>query len=102
VNSTTREEAAMIDMARQAQEAQRLLQVGRVGHATVVAVRHTGVTINDNPQAELDLHVAVAGLDPYRITHRQVISRIAIGGFQPGVTVPVRVDPQDLHNVLVA
>ena len=43
----------MIDMARQAQEARRLLQVGRVGHATVVAVRDTGVMIDDNPQAEL-------------------------------------------------
>jgi hypothetical protein len=92
----------MIEMARHAQEAQRLLQVGRVGHATVMAVRDTGVMINDNPQAELDLHVAVAGLDPYLVTHRQVISRIAIGSFQPGATVPIRVDPHDQHNVLVA
>lgn len=92
----------MIDMARQVQEAQRLLQVGRVGHATVVAVRGTGVMVNDNPQAELDLHVAVAGLDPYLVTHRQVISRVAISSFQPGARVPIRVDPRDQHNVLVA
>jgi hypothetical protein len=92
----------MFDFAKQAQEARRLLQVGRKGLATVVAVRDTGVMVDENPQAELDLQVAVAGLEPYDVTHRQVISRIAIGSFWPGAKVPVRVDPQDPHNVLVA
>jgi hypothetical protein len=92
----------MFDFAKQAQEARRLLQVGRKGLATVVAVRDTGVRVDENPQAELDLQVAVAGLEPYVVTHRQVISRIAIGSFWPGAKVPVRVDPQDPQNVLVA
>jgi hypothetical protein len=92
----------MFDFAKQAQEARRLLQVGRKGLATVVAVRDTGVMVDDNPQAELDLQVAVAGVEPYTVTHRQVISRIAIGSFWPGAKVPVRVDPQDPQNVLVA
>jgi hypothetical protein len=89
-------------MTRQAQEARRLLQVGQVGHAMVMAVRDTGILVNDNPQAELELCVALAGEEPYKVTHRQVISRIAINGFQPGAKVPIRVDPQDRHNVLVA
>jgi hypothetical protein len=89
-------------MIDQAQEARRLLQVGRRGHATVVAVRDTGVTVDDNPQTELDLQVAVAGLEPYDVTHRQVISRIAIASFWPGAKVPIRVDPQNPLNVLVA
>jgi hypothetical protein len=92
----------MFDFAKQAQEARRLLQVGRKGLATVVAVRDTGVMIDENPQAELDLQVAVAGFEPYDVTHRQVISRIAIGSFWPGAKVPIRVDPQDPKNVLVA
>jgi hypothetical protein len=92
----------MVDMAKQALEARRLLQVGRRGLATVVAVRQTGVHVDDNPQAELDLQVAVAGLDPYELTHRQVISRVAIDSFWPGAKVPIRVDPQDPRNVLVA
>jgi hypothetical protein len=70
--------------------------------ATIVAVRQTGVHVDDNPQAELDLQVAVAGLDPYELTHRQVISRVAIDSFWPGAKVPIRVDPQDPRNVLVA
>jgi hypothetical protein len=92
----------MFDFAKQAQEARRLLQVGRKGLATVVAVRDTGVMVDENPQAELDLQVAVAGLEPYDVTHRQVISRIAIGSFWPGAKVPVRVDPQDPQKLLVA
>ena len=92
----------MFDFAKQAQEARRLLQVGRKGLATVVAVRDTGVMVDENPQAELDLQVAVAGLEPYDVTHRQVISRIAIGSFWPGAKVPVRVDPQDPYKLLVA
>jgi hypothetical protein len=90
------------DMARQAQEAQRLLQIGHAGHAVVMAVRDTGVTVNDNPEAELELCVALAGQEPYKVTHRQVISRIAIGSFRLGATVPIRVDPHDAQNVLVA
>jgi hypothetical protein len=68
----------------------------------VMSARNTGVTVDDNPEAELELCVALAGQEPYKVTHRQVISRVAIGGFLPGAKVPVRVDPQDRHNVLVA
>jgi hypothetical protein len=92
----------MVDMAKQALEARRLLQIGRRGLATVVAVRQTGVEVDDNPQTELDLQVVVDGVAPYEVTHRQVISRVAIDSFWPGAKVPIRVDPGDPTNVLVA
>lgn len=92
----------MIDLAKQAEEAQRLLQVGQRGLAMVMAVRPTGESVDDNPQAELELSVALDGREPYKVTHRQVISRVAIGGFLPGAKVPVRVDPHDPSNLLVA
>jgi hypothetical protein len=92
----------MVDKANQALEARRLLQIGRKGLATVLAVRRTGVQVDDNPQAELDLQVAVAGLAPYQLTHCQVISRVALDGLWPGAKVVVRVDPHDPRNVLVA
>ena len=66
------------------------------------AVRTTGAMLDDNPEADLELRVAVDGSEPYIVSHRQVIARAAIGGFRPGVTVPVRVDPRDPANVLVA
>jgi hypothetical protein len=92
----------MVDMAKQALEARRLLQVGRRGLATVMAVRQTGLHVDDNPQAELHLQVAVEGVETYELTHRQVISRVAIDSFWPGAKVPIRVDPHDPTKVLVA
>ena len=89
-------------MHRQADTAQRLMATGRQGTATVTALRDTGVTIDGNPQVELDLDVSVGGMPVYRVTHRQVISRLAIAGFQPGATVPVRVDPQDPRTLIIA
>ena len=91
-----------LQMHRQAEAAERLLDIGRLGTATVPALRDTGVTINDNPQVELDLDVAVAGMPVYPVTHRQVISRLAIAGFQPGATLPVRVDPQQPRTLIIA
>lgn len=92
----------MSDMQGTADKAQRLDQVGRVGTATVMALRDTGTTINEDPQVELDLQVTLEGVSPYMVTHRQVISRLAVAGFQPGATVPVKVDPQDLQSLIVA
>jgi hypothetical protein len=60
------------------------------------------IEVDENPQAELDLQIALAGAEPYLLTHRKVISRIAIGSFWPGAKVAVRVDPHDPLKVLVA
>ena len=89
-------------MHRQAETSERLMASGRQGTATVTALRDTGVTINDNPQVELDLDVAVEGMPVYPVTHRQVISRLAIAGFQPGATLPVRVDPLQPRSLIIA
>ncbi|HWT95322.1 MAG TPA: hypothetical protein VN238_20165 [Solirubrobacteraceae bacterium] len=90
------------ELQRQAETAQRLLATGRQGTATVTAIRDTGVTVNDNPQVELDLDVAVEGMPVFPVTHRQVISRLALGSFQPGASVPVRVDPQQPRTLIIA
>jgi hypothetical protein len=85
-----------------AEESRRLLQVGRRGIAMVMAVRETGERVDQNPETELELCIALDGQDTYKITHRQVISRIAVGSLRPGAKVPIRVDPRDPANVLVA
>jgi hypothetical protein len=81
--------------------AQRLMADGQAGSAMITAIRDTGVTINDNPTVELDLSVVVDGAEPYAVTHRQTISRIAIPSFQPGATVPVRVDRADRQSLII-
>jgi hypothetical protein len=90
------------DMQAQQEIAQRLMATGRQGTAIVTALRDTGMTVNDNPQVELDLDVTVEGMPVYPVTHRQVISRLAIAGFQPGATVPVRVDPMEPRTLIIA
>ena len=85
-----------------AEESRRLLQIGQRGIAMVMAVRDTGESVDENPEAELELCIALDGQDPYKITHRQVISRVAIGSLCAGAKVPIRVDPYDPRNVLVA
>jgi hypothetical protein len=89
------------DMQAEGQKAQHLMLNGRVASATITAIRDTGMTINDNPTVELDLAVSVDGAAPYAVTHRQTISRIAIPSFQPGATVPVRVDPVDQTSLMI-
>src|SRR4051794_21020405 len=85
-----------------AEESRRLLQVGRRGIAMVMAVRDTGERVAQNPETELQLCIALDGQETYKITHRQVIRRIAIGSRRPGGRVPIRVDPRNPANVLVA
>ncbi|WP_445150465.1 hypothetical protein [Baekduia sp. Peel2402] len=88
-------------MQAEGQKAQHLMANGQVASATITAVRDTGMTINDNPTVELDLAVSLNGTEPYAVTHRQTISRIAIPSFQPGATVPVRVDPSDRTSLMI-
>jgi len=89
-------------MAADAQKAQHLMANGRAGSATITAVRDTGTTVNDNPVVDLDLQVTLEGATAYPITHRQMISRLTIGSFQPGITVPVRVDPANPQSLIIA
>jgi Protein of unknown function (DUF3592) len=92
----------MGQMASDGQKSQHLMQAGRVGTATVTAVRQTGTFVNNNPECELDLQVVVDGGDPYEVTHRQVLAMVALPGFQPGASVPVRVDPDDPSSLIIA
>jgi hypothetical protein len=83
------------------EHAQYLTLHGRGGAAAIDAVRFTDLTVEDRPVIEFDLVVSLAGAEPYAVTHRQAISRLAMPSFQPGATIPVRVDPADPSSVLL-
>lgn len=74
---------------------------GRPGTARVVGIGDTGVTVNNDPVAKFTLDVTVGDAIPYRVEIRQLVSRVAIGAFQPGATVPVLVDPDDPQQVAI-
>ena len=90
------------NVASDGRRAQYLMQAGRVGTATVSGVRQTGTYVNNNPECELELEVSVDGGAPYGVTHRQVLSSVALPGFQPGASIPVRVDPEDPDSLVIA
>jgi hypothetical protein len=89
-------------LAAEQQKTAMLMASGIVGQARIDQVSDTGTTINDNPQVQFTLTVTVPDRDPYPATLTQVVSRIAIGSFQPGATVPVRVSPEDPQTLMIA
>jgi len=89
------------DVAEQQQKAQMLMTSGIVGQATIDSITDTGVTVNENPQVEFVLDVTLPDREPYKASLTQVVSRLAIAGFQPGATVPVRVSPDDPQVLMI-
>ncbi len=72
------------------------------GQATIKAIRDTGMTINENPVAEIDLEVEAGRGPSYDVTARQAIPRLQIGQIQPGATVEVKIDADDPSKVTLA
>jgi hypothetical protein len=89
-------------LAAEQQKTAALMANGIVGQARIDQISDTGATINDNPQVQFSLTVTIPGCNPYPATLTQVVSRIAIGSFQPGATVPVRVSPEDPLSLMIA
>jgi hypothetical protein len=92
---------ALAAIGQQRTDAQRLMATGLLGQATVLALRDTGAVVNENPRIEFELLVSVDGREPYPVIHRQVVSRLVLANFQPGTSIPVRVDPADPSRVLI-
>jgi hypothetical protein len=74
---------------------------GLSGHATIVSLREGGPYVNDRPTITMELDVELPGRERYRAQTQQVVGRLVIGRLQPGTTIPVRVDPKDVANVIV-
>jgi hypothetical protein len=89
-------------LAAEQEKTAALMAGGIVGQALIDRVTDTGATINDNPRVQLHLTVRIPDRDPYPATLTQVVSRMAIGRFQPGSTVPVRVSPDDPQTLMIS
>jgi hypothetical protein len=79
----------------------RLQKIGTPGKALIKEVHDTGVTINNNPQVKLVLEVKNNFGEIYNTTIRTLVSRLNPGMFQPGMTVPVKIDPKDDNKVII-
>jgi hypothetical protein len=92
----------LVRLAAERERAGELMAGGRAGTARIDARRDTGLTVNDDPSMEFDLLVTLDGETPYTVTHRQVVSRLALSSLEPGATVAIRVDPADRSAVHIA
>ena len=89
-------------MAADQQKTAELMSNGMPGQAVINTIADTGTTVNENPQVQFNLTVSLPGQAPYPATLTQIVSRVAIGSFQPGATVPVRVSPNDPQTLMIA
>jgi hypothetical protein len=69
---------------------------GKQAPATLVEVRDTGMTVNDNPRVAMRLEVRPTGEQPFTVSKKQVVSRLQIP--QPGAAVIIKYDPEDHEN----
>ena len=71
-----------------------------IGNAQIIGIRDTGVTIGDvNAVFELRCMVGVTGRAPYEATMRVALGRAQWGSLQPGMSMPVRVDPDNPSKI---
>ena len=81
--------------------AARLKKTGIPGKALIKDVQDTGVTVNNSPQVKLTLEVKNTYGQVYTVTVRTLISRLQPQLFQPGMTVPVLIDPNDEKKLII-
>ncbi len=79
----------------------RLQKTGIPAKALIKEVRDTGVTINNSPQVKLVLELKNSLGQRYSATVRVLVSRLQPYVYQPGMTVPVLVDPKDENKMVI-
>jgi len=106
MRSTMRQTGRMMRNAgvlMQAQAAAANLRLGGLqAQARVLTLVQTGAVMNYQPQIRVDLEVLpLGGGPPFRSTVVQFVSAVSIPLVQPGMMVPVRIDPMNpMHVVL--
>lgn len=81
--------------------ARRLMKTGTPGTALIKEVKDTGVTVNDSPQVKLLLELKNSFGQRYETFVRTLVPRINPTRFQPGMVVPVMIDPNNEKNVVL-
>ncbi|UJR84953.1 hypothetical protein [Sandaracinus amylolyticus] len=66
---------------------------GAPAQARLIAVKQTGIRINDQPIFDLSLRVEMEGRAPYEASLRQLVPFHQLGLMVPGAVLQVKVDP---------
>lgn len=82
--------------------ARAIVATGLSGIAKIESVTQTGVVLNEiNPQVEMDLEIHVDGRDPYMVKAKEFVPGTMVGALTSGTPLPVKVDPNDLSQVVI-
>ena len=80
----------------------QLMQNGIEGSAQLMSVTQTGTRVNDQPMLKLHMLVHLPGQQPYAVIHNEIVAQIRLAQVQPGISLPVRVDPKDRALMAIA
>jgi hypothetical protein len=86
---------------RAAVEADRIRTQGVAGNATITGMRQTGVTLNEQPQVELQLQVTTSMHGAYPVTLKEYVPLMMLGVLSSGRPLPVKVDPSNPQRVII-
>ena len=82
--------------------AAQLQMAGMPAQARILSVRQTGAYVNMAPQCVLELEVYPGTRPPYTATLYTAVPPMAIPRVQPGMMVPIRVDPFNPMHIALA
>ena len=82
--------------------AAQLQVAGMPAQARVLSVRQTGAYVNMAPQCVFELEVYPGTTPPYTATVYAAVPPMAIPRVQPGMMVPIRVDPLNPMHIALA
>jgi hypothetical protein len=86
---------------RSAADADRIASTGLAGTATITGLTQTGMSLNDQPQVEMELLVSIPGRAPYAATRKEFVPLILLGRLSSGLPLAVKVDPADPQRLII-
>lgn len=76
-----------------------VLEEGNPATAVILSMAETGTTVNEHPMVEFELEITPTDGEPYMATVKQVMPRLMLGTVRPGISIGVRVMPDDPSKV---
>lgn len=89
-------------LMRSERENTRIRQHGMAAQARIMGFQETGFSVNDNPALDIHMEVMIPNQAPFRVTRRMVVSMLRIWEIQPGSLVPVKYNPANPTEVVIA
>jgi hypothetical protein len=90
-----------LQQRRTGEHEQWLWKSGIKGRGTLVSAGGS-VVINEQPLLKMVLDLDVQGMEPRRIERKVIVSNFAAPLMEPGVVLPVYVNPADPEDILIA